>query len=73
MIHHESSFKATRQHRAELKLYSQKETNELRLLCLDSLSNIDVQIYIFAQASLGIFWEVLAGWQHDEMRGNMRW
>ncbi len=54
----------------DLGLYSQ-EDNEVQLFCLISIYNVYVQIHVFfAQASQGIFWQVLDGWQHDEMRGN---
>lgn len=37
---------------------------------LISIYSIVIQLHVFAQASQGIFWEVLTRWQHDEMRGN---
>lgn len=52
--------------------FTVKTNNEVHLFCLMSIYNIYIQIHVFAQASQGTFWEVLAGWQHDEMRGNMQ-
>lgn len=40
------------------------------LFCLINIHNVYIQMHVFAQALQGIFWEVLARWQHDEMRGN---